>query len=179
MADERLKSAIEQYIDRLGKSERDISVIQKENEMQARVFIKFEETVEKLQVLTESMHRLISIHDERIRVQEKTIDAIRSEMNNEIKDLESRLSQKLEDTEKRIMNRLNENKEFFDNVKEEIQAIKDNEVKKKESFAEKWSAVTAKIESWKYFVIGGLLVASFLLGKGNILNSIMGIFKNM
>ena len=76
-----------------------IAGLQKENEMQARVYVKFEETIDKLQDLTESMHRLISIHDERIRVTAQVVDSIKAEMNNEIKELEAKMqkiSSKLE-----------------------------------------------------------------------------------
>ena len=195
MADDIIKSAIESYVNRLSISERDISVLQKENEIQARIFIKFETTIEKIQDLTESMHRLISIHDERIKFQEKIADdlkntassvasklaetakntaisleqetqSVRAEMKNEMKELEIRLTTKLEDTETRILEKISE-----------LQLEWKEEKKDNKNQSSSIDGIKGKLLSYKWFVMGGLIVAGILLGKitaiSNLISAIM------
>ena len=164
-------------IERIANNERNISVIQKENEMQNRVFVKFEETVEKLQDLTESMHRLITIHDERIRVQATTVEQFRTEMNNEIKELESRisketqtLSEKLDRSEDRIMKAIAALQEKWE--KEQIAHIQ-----KKETISEKIANLSVRFESWKWFILGGVFTAGVILEKSGAINGLFSLFK--
>jgi|GEM_PF-5465072 len=164
----------DRIIDRISVNEREIGVIQKENEIQTRLSLKFEQTLERFQTLIESINRLIVVHDERIRSQDKDIISIRDDMSREIEKLENRitrdheaLSKKLNDTEARIMEKLGE-------LQEEWKLEKT----RKETFAEKVHSVTSKVENWKWFFVGGIFVAGMLLGdKFGILKFISNIFK--
>jgi type VII secretion protein EssA len=170
MTSELLKTIFDQHVDQISKNERDIAIIQKENEMQTRVFIKFEATVEKLQDLTESMHRLITIHDERITVQAKDIDDIRHEMDKEMRELEARLVSKLTESEDRILNRIDELQ----------QTVKDNTSsndEKKHGFSDSLGKLGTKLESWKWFIIGVIFAGGVLLGKSGLVSNIFSIFK--
>ncbi len=161
--------------ERLSSSEQDIRVMQKENEIQNRVFIKFEETVEKLQTLTESMHRLITIHDERIRVQGKNIESIKIDMYREIKDLEDRITKdmqsivkRVDESENRIMERLSEMGEKEE--KEEMKTV---------STSEKIARITMRIESWKWFILGGVFVIGMVLGDTHLLRELFMYFTKV
>ena len=145
--------------------EKEVYALGKESEIQTRMFVKFEETIEKLQDLTESMHRLITIHDERIRVNSELVNQIKAEMNNEIKELEGRitkenqlLSKKIDDSEARILH-------------------KQEEIRKKETFSEKVATLALRFESWKWFILGGAVVAGVLLEKSGFITGLLSIFK--
>jgi predicted RNase H-like nuclease (RuvC/YqgF family) len=154
MSAESLKALFEQHIDQISKNERDIAVIQKENELQTRVFIKFEETVEKLQDLVEAMNRMITIHDEKIRVQERALET----MESDIKELESRLSKKLEDTENRILDKIAE-------LKLERSVVVD-----------KPNGVMKKLDAYKWFILGGIFAVGVAMGKTSLVSNIFSIF---
>lgn len=162
MSGETFKSVIEHHIDQINKNELDIRVIQKENEIQTRIFIKFEETVEKMQDLTESMHRLISIHDERINVQTKRLDDIKEDMDKEIKELETRLSRQLSDSETRILEKIEELQTSW--KKEE------NNIAKTSSGLDK---LLLKLSSYKWFIAGALIAAGIFLGKSGMVSNII------
>ena len=168
-------------IDRLTETEGDVRVLQKETEIQNRIFTKLEETVEKTNELTESIHRLISIHDEKIKSLEKTVETIRIEMTEDIKDLHSRitsetriLSGKIEDSEARILSRLEQfqlewkTEHTASNVKNEI---------KKDAWQEKMENLKIKIESWKWFILGGVFVLGMVFEKSHLLTLLGNLLK--
>lgn len=154
---------------RISTLEKDVGIIQKENEIQTRVFLKFEEAIEKMQDLTESMHRLVSLHDERINVQGKTVDSqartielMEMKREKDLRDLEGRLSKRIDDTETRILEKI-----------AELKTEKDQAVEKKAN-DEKTSWKT-KLSSWKYFIIGGLLAVGIILGKTTLVSNIVSV----
>lgn len=146
--------------------EKEVYGLNKENEMQNRIFTKFEETLEKLQVLTETLHRLIVQHDERIKVTSDRVDALRVDMKEELKELEDKmhtenqmLCRKFTESETRILAKLEEFKTT------------------KESTGNVVAALALKFESWKYFILGGMFVAGVLLGKSSWFSALFSFFK--
>ncbi len=174
------KDLSERLISRVTDNERDVRVIQKESEMQNRLFVKLEETVVKIQDLTESMHRLITIHDERIRVQEKSLDLYRIEMKNEIKEIEDRttagqnmlsikieaVETKIEAVELKILARLEQMQQRWES----------SDSQKKASITEKISAIMLKIEAWKWFFMGIIFVSGLVAGHNDFLSGIIHFF---
>ena len=136
--------------------EKEIYGLNKENELQNRVFSKFEETLEKLQTLTEALHRLIIQHEERIKVTSENVVALRLEMKDELEELEKRLHaenanlcKKFTESEERILSKLSELSE------------------RKDSAGSMVAALAMKFDAYKYFILGGVFIAGLLLGKGN------------
>ena len=164
--------------------EKEVYALGKESEIQTRMFVKFEETIEKLQDLTESMHRLITIHDERIRVNSELVNQIKAEMTNEIKELEGRitkenqlLSKKIDDSEARILQKLADLQREWKEEKKQENLDKQEEIRKKETFSEKVATLALRFESWKWFILGGAVVAGVLLEKSGFITGLLSIFK--
>ena len=156
----------------------------KENEMYNRIFGKFEETIEKLQILTESLHRLIVMHDERIKVTSDRVDVLRVDMKEELEDLEARLSEetqtlvrKIEGTEERILTKIGELKTEIDANKIRYESVDKAHSNKEEASADIISGLALRFEQWKWFIIGGIFVAGLAVGKANIIGSILSFFK--
>jgi hypothetical protein len=166
---------IEEQVTKLEKS---VYSLEKDNELQAKIFIRFEDQVDKLSDLTEAMHILISLHDERIKVNALTVETLKEEMNKEIKELEARvttqgreLSNKIDASESRILEKIAE-------LKKEWKEEKDVEVEKKATFSEKVNNLFIKFESWKWFIIGAIFTAGIVMGKTNLLSSVISsLFK--
>lgn len=165
---------LEEQVIELGKN---VFALEKENELQARIYVKIEDAMGKMQDLTESMHRLLSVHDERIKVNAAVVDTIKAEMNSEIKELEERitretqnLAQKIDSSESRILEKFAElQKKWEDDNK--TQAVK------KETFADKVATLNLQFTSWKYFLIGGVFVAGMILQKTGALSGLFNLFK--
>jgi len=171
------KDLSERLISRVADNERDVKVLEKEAEMQNRIFIKLEETVQKIQDLTESMHRLISIHDEKIRVQEKSIETYRNEMKDEMKELERRISnetlslcQKIDRVEHAILMRLAEMQKVWNTEKVAVQV-------QKETFSDKVQTIKDKMEGYKWFILGSIFAAGMLAGHADLLGAVLHIFS--
>jgi oligoendopeptidase F len=156
--------------------EREVYSLGKENEIQNRVFAKFEETLEKIQVLTETLHRLIVQHEERIKINAEAVEALRVEMRDEIKELEERISrenknlcEKIEKSEERILAKILELKQEWD--KEEKATTE-----KKATINEQVNQLMLKFASIKWFLLGSLLAGAYLLGHVNIISVILKLF---
>jgi chromosome segregation ATPase len=160
-----MPSIIEEQVAEL---EKQTFILGKENEMQGKVFVKFEETLEKLQDLTESMHRLLSLHDERIKVNAQVMERIKEEMNNDIRELENRLSKetealskKIDDSETRILSKIGELQKSW----------------KEEKSKSEISDTTMKIFKYKYFIMGAAIVAGFFLHQTGIIGTLINFLK--
>jgi hypothetical protein len=164
--------------ERVVKLEKNMYSLEKDNELAAKIFLRFEDQVDKIQALTEAMHILISLHDERIRVNAQIVEDLKEEMNKDIKELESRianqgleLSTKIDMSETRILAKIAELKLDWREDKKEDKV-------RKETFSDKINSLFVKFESSKWFILGGIFVGGFLLGKGNLIVSFIGnLFK--
>lgn len=168
--------------ERVSINESDIKVIQRETEIRDRVSLKFEETLERLQEVVEALHRLLSIHDEKIETNSRDIERNRIEMAADIKDLEKRfseeitkLSSKVEATESNILKKLDE---FQKEWKVEKDKSTERYEEKKETLAEKLVNLKLKIESYKYFILGGVFVLGLMVGKTNLISWLLTIFRS-
>lgn len=154
-----------------------VSAIEKENEIQVRLSSRFEETLDKLKDLTESMHRLISLHDERIRVNAKVVEDLKVEMANEVKELEKRvtketklLSDKIDQSEMRILAKIAE-------LQKEWEEERNLENKNDSSFSHKINKLFIRFESWKWFILGGVFTAGMFIGDhAGVISKIFSIF---
>lgn len=167
--------ALEKYDQRV-----EIELLKKDISIMASLFEKFDSTLDKMQEIAANLSKMVSLQEQRLENQEQTtkdmqsiLEMRRVEHNNDIKELHSRittvnreLSEKIEDTEKTILKELHDmRKEMKDN------AVKDD--KNENSLANRLS----KIEAWKYTVVGGLIVVTWVLAKADIGQIFKLIFK--
>lgn len=129
---------------------------------------KFDTTIDKMQEIAANLSRMVSLQEQRLENQEEATKEIQSviemrrlEHNNDIKELHSRittvnreLSDKIEETEKTILTEL-----------QQLRAeIKQSNNREDASFAKR----LAEIESWKYMMVGAIVVITWLLAKSDL-----------
>lgn len=143
----------------------EIELLKKDVTIMATLCEKFDTTIDKMQEIASNLSKMISLQEQRIEGQEKVTKEVQSilemrrvEHNNDIKELHSRittvnreLSDKIEETEKTILAELHD-------MRQEIKS-------EKTSFADR----LAKIEVWKYTVVGGLMVITWIAAKVDII----------
>jgi predicted RNase H-like nuclease (RuvC/YqgF family) len=147
----------------------EIELLKKDISILSSLFEKFDSTLDKMQEIASNLSRMVSLQEQRLESQEKETEELQSvlemrrvEHNNDIKELHSRittvnrdLSDKIEETEKTILS--------------ELQAIR-KEIK--ESHANKddgsLSKRLAAIETWKYMMMGGIIVITWVLAKSDV-----------
>lgn len=147
----------------------EIELLKKDVSMITTLCEKFDATIDKMQDIASNLSKMVSLQEQRLTNQEESTKEIqgilemrRLEHNNDIKELHSRittvnreLSDKIEETEKTILQELQE-------IRKEI---KDSHVREDTSSLSKR---LAEIETWKYMMMGGIIVVTWLLAKSDL-----------
>lgn len=139
----------------------EIELLKKDVTTMSALLEKFDTTIDKMQEIASSLSKMVSLQEQRLENQEKITSEVQSilemrrlEHNNNIKDIYNRintvnkeLTDKIEDTEKTILT--------------ELQAIRAKLENDKQSFGSRLTSV----EMWKYTVVGGIILVSFIIGN--------------
>ena len=138
----------------MGELETKVKLLEKELHDQAKIHDSLEIAIEKLTDVSNSIHRMLAVHEEKITRQEEAIfqaeeqiEVRRNELSKQIDELHSRITTNT----KEIMTaaaaqHAAQNKE--------IQTIKDELI-----------ARVGVLEKWRHVLIGGSIVIGFLLHK--------------
>lgn len=177
-----MNTADELY-DRITALDKDLSSVIKDQDVHGRAMLKLELTIDKLQTLAEAMHRLISIHDERINNNSKIVDSHilqsdsqRDQMSQDIKDLNSRLTQdtatlstKIDSMEDSIGKKIDGLTKRMDDKEE-----KDLEIQKHDRAS--FSRLKKIVDKWHWILMGIVFVIGLIGGEHNIMASILKFF---
>jgi ElaB/YqjD/DUF883 family membrane-anchored ribosome-binding protein len=146
-------------INRVTQLEKNMIAVQKDNEMQLRIFQKLEVTVEKIHDLSESMHRLVSTHEEKILRQQEESENINLQV--------AKLEEKLDKETVILTKKIDENYDkILKNIKEILEEWKKKEEKhqdEKEKSDKAISQTNKTIEKWKWFILGAAFILGFLI----------------
>ncbi len=149
----------------------EIELLKKDVSIMANLCEKFDTTIDKMQEIASSLSRMVSLQEQRLENQEETTKEIQSvlemrriEHNNDIKELHSRittvnreLSDKIEETERTIIQELQE-------IRKEIKESHNKDNQSDISFMKRLE----QIESWKYMMMGGIVVITWVLAKADL-----------
>lgn len=149
----------------------EIELLKKDVSIMANLCEKFDTTIDKMQEIASSLSRMVSLQEQRLENQEETTKEIQSvlemrriEHNNDIKELHSRittvnreLSDKIEETERTIIQELQE-------IRKEIKESHNKDTQSDISFMKRLE----QIESWKYMMMGGIVVITWVLAKADL-----------
>lgn len=149
----------------------EIELLKKDVSIMANLCEKFDATIDKMQEIASSLSRMVSLQEQRLENQEVATKEIQSVMemrrvehNNDIKELHSRittvnreLSDKIEETEKAIIHELHA-------IRQEIKESHNKEAGKDQSFMKRLE----QIESWKYMMMGGIVLITWILAKADL-----------
>ena len=150
----------------------EIELLKKDVSIMTSLFEKFDKTIDKMQEIASSLSRMVSLQEQRLDNQEGTTKELQSvlemrrlEHNNDIKELHSRittvnreLSDKIEETEKIILQELQE-------IRKEI---KESHTTKEEKEHIPLMKRLESIEAWKYTMMGGIVVITWVLAKADL-----------
>ena len=138
----------------MAELETEVKLLKKELQDQAKIHDRLDIAIEKLTDVSNSIHRMLAVHEEKISRQEESLieaeqklEARRSEVIVKIDELHSRITTNA----KEIMTaastqHIQQNKE--------IQKIKDD-----------LAARVGVLEKWRHVLIGASIVAGFILHK--------------
>lgn len=134
--------------------ETEVQLLKKELEDQRKIHDRLDIAIEKLTDVSNSIHRMLAVHEEKITRQEEAIfeaeqqiEVRRSELLVKIDELHSRITTNT----KEIMTAAAEQ---HAQQNKEIQKVRDDIANR-----------VGVLEKWRYVIIGGSIVAGFVLQK--------------
>ena len=134
--------------------ETEVQLLKKELEDQRKIHDRLDVAIEKLTDVSNSIHRMLAVHEEKIARQEEAIfeaeqqiEVRRSELLIKIDELHSRITTNT----KEIMTAAAEQ---HAQQNKEIQKVRDDIANR-----------VGVLEKWRYVIIGGSIVAGFVLQK--------------
>ena len=138
----------------MAELETEVELLKKELYDQRKIHDRLDIAIEKLTDVSNSIHRMLAVHEEKIARQEEAIfeaeakiEVRRNDLEKKIDDLHSRITTNT----KEIMSAASAQHETQN---KEIQKIKDELV-----------ARVGVLEKWRHVLIGGSIVIGFLLHK--------------
>ena len=138
----------------MAELETEVKLLKKELQDQAKIHDRLDVAIEKLTDVSNSIHRMLAVHEEKISRQEESLieaeqklEARRSEVIVKIDELHSRITTNTKEImSAALLQHTQQNKE--------IQKIKDD-----------LAARVGVLEKWRHVLIGASIVAGFILHK--------------
>ena len=127
--------------------ETEVKLLKKELEDQKKIHDRLDIAIEKLTDVSNSIHRMLAVHEEKISRQEEEIETRRVEVSSQLADLHSRVTTNTKEIMAAAASQHAEQNK-------EIQKIRDE-------LADR----VGVLEKWRHVLIGGSIVVGFLLHK--------------
>ena len=127
--------------------ETEVKLLKKELEDQKKIHDRLDVAIEKLTDVSNSIHRMLAVHEEKLTRQEEALESRRVEISSQISELHSRVTTNT----KEIM--LSATKQH-DNQNKQIQKIREDLNKR-----------IGVLEKWRHVLVGCSIVAGFILHK--------------
>jgi len=138
----------------MSELETEVKLLKKELHDQKRIHDRLDVAIEKLTDVSNSIHRMLAVHEEKLTRQEGTIfqaeeqiEVRRSELSRQIDELHSRITTNT----KEIMSAAAQQHAAQN---KEIQKIRDDLVSR-----------VGVLEKWRHVLLGGAIVVGFMLHK--------------
>ena len=138
----------------MAELETEVKLLKKELQDQAKIHDRLDVAIEKLTDVSNSIHRMLAVHEEKIARQEEAIfqaeeqiEVRRSELSKRLDELHSRITTNTKEImSAALIQHQQQNRE--------IQKIKDELVSR-----------VGVLEKWRHVLIGGSIVIGFMLHK--------------
>jgi len=138
----------------MAELETEVKLLKKELQDQAKIHSRLDIAIEKLTDVSNSIHRMLAVHEEKISRQEESI--IEAEQKIEIR--RNELSKQIDELHSRITT----------NTKEIMTAAASQHTQQNREIQKIKEEITARVgvlEKWRHVLIGCSIVAGFILHK--------------
>ena len=116
------------------------------------IYSRLDKAIEKISDVSNSINRMLAVHEEKISQQEEVQIRSEQEINNDIKELHSRISTNTRELMNLMSEQHKEQTEAMLKLKNELQ----NRVR--------------VLEKWRWLIIGGSIVVGFIIQKMIVLS---------
>ena len=138
----------------MAELETEVELLKKELYDQRKIHDRLDIAIEKLTDVSNSIHRMLAVHEEKIARQEEAL----FEAENKIEERRSELSLKIDELHSRITT----------NTKEIMSAaaLQHQEQNKEiQKIRDELSTRVGVLEKWRWIIIGGSIIAGFIIQK--------------
>ena len=138
----------------MAELETEVELLKKELHDQKRIHDRLDVAIEKLTDVSNSIHRMLAVHEEKIARQEEAI----FEAEHKIEERRSELLQKIDELHSRITTNT---KEIMGAAA--LQHLEQN--KEIQKIRDELSTRVGVLEKWRWIIIGGSIIAGFIIQK--------------
>ena len=138
----------------MAELETEVELLKKELHDQKRIHDRLDVAIEKLTDVSNSIHRMLAVHEEKIARQEEAI----FEAEHKIEERRSELSLKIDELHSRITTNT---KEIMGAAA--LQHLEQN--KEIQKIRDELSTRVGVLEKWRWIIIGGSIIAGFIIQK--------------
>ena len=136
-------------IDKINDVKLQVSLLEKDVQMSAKLVEKISESIEKIQEMNLNLVKMITLHEQRHTQHEKTEDALK----DDIKEIRKEIQYRFDQVENHITDR--------------IDALRNELIQSKTPNSEnkKLTDKINDIEHWRWMIAGGIMLAGWILGN--------------
>lgn len=127
--------------------ETEVKLLKKELEDQKKIHDRLDVAIEKLTDVSNSIHRMLAVHEEKITRQEEEIETRRVEVSSQLAELHSRVTTNTKEIMAAAASQHAEQNREIQKIRDEL------------------AARVGVLEKWRHVLIGGSIVIGFLLHK--------------
>lgn len=132
--------------------ETEIELLKREVSDMKQIHVRLDTAIEKIADVSSSLHTVIAVHEEKLARQEETLDENEKYFRDNIQDLHSRITTNAKETSQHMS-------EMERRLLDELQTIR-----------KEMSNRVGMLEKWKWVIVGGSIVAGFIIQKVITLN---------
>jgi predicted nucleic acid-binding Zn-ribbon protein len=138
--------------------ETEIELLKREVSDMKGIHVRLDSAIEKIADVSSSLHTIMAVHEEKLARQEDALNEQENQLRDNIQDLHSRITTNAKEThtamgemERRLVEQMNAHskteEEHFRKMREEL------------------SSRVGILEKWKWLIVGGSIVAGFIIQK--------------
>ena len=127
--------------------ETEIELLKREVSDMKGIHVRLDTAIEKIADVSSSLHTVIAVHEEKLARQEETLDENEKHFRDSVQELHSRITTNAKETSQHMS-------EMERRLLEELQTIR-----------KEMSNRVGMLEKWKWVIVGGSIVAGFIIQK--------------
>ena len=127
--------------------ETEIALLKREVDDMKGIHVRLDSAIEKIAEVSSSLHTVIAVHEEKLARQEETLEESEKQLRVNVQELHSRITTNAKETSQHML-------EMERRLLEELQTIR-----------KEMSNRVGMLEKWKWVIVGGSIVAGFIVQK--------------
>ena len=127
--------------------ETEIALLKREVDDMKGIHVRLDSAIEKIAEVSSSLHTVIAVHEEKLARQEETLEESEKQLRVNVQELHSRITTNAKETSQHMS-------EMERRLLDELQTIR-----------KEMSSRVGMLEKWKWVIVGGSIVAGFIIQK--------------